>query len=41
MGIEPTPRTGTARDSGFEDRERHQPLSASFSSELYQRVYET
>ena len=29
MGIEPTPRTATARDYGFEDRERHQPLGAS------------
>ncbi len=29
MGIEPTLRTETARNNGFEDRERHQPLSAS------------
>jgi hypothetical protein len=29
MGIEPTPLAATARDNGFEDRERHQPPSAS------------
>jgi hypothetical protein len=29
MGIEPTPRTATARGNGFEDREDHQAPCAS------------
>lgn len=32
MGIEPTPRTATARGNGFEDRESHQAPGASVVS---------